>query len=70
MLIYLKIIYLNDILLKSKDFLYNNKYGESYFGEIYDSIKIFFNNFDAIGWILLSLCKNIETDASLYLGYG
>lgn len=55
---------LNDILLKSKDFLYNNKYSKSYFWEIYDKYKNFLNNFDAIGWILLSLCKNIETDAS------
>lgn len=54
----------NNILLRSKDFLYNSKYDKSYFGEMYDEYKNFLNNFDVIGWILLSLCKNIETDVS------
>ncbi len=55
------------ILFEIRDYLYNNKGDKNHFMIIFDKYKNYLYEYDALGGLLLSLCFNIATDASLML---
>lgn len=57
----------NNILLSARDFLYNNKGKREDFDQTFDKNENYLNEFGNIGWLLLSLCNNIASEASLIL---